>query len=127
MKDISVAATKSGSASSSESPLVSFFGKVSYTFDNKYTIDGNVRADASSKFGRTNVGGISLGRINWDAGQESFIREIDFFDALKFRTSFGYSGNQNGIGSYAALGYGVQVRIIWSKRVPLLRSWPILI
>lgn len=105
LKDISVAATKSGSASKSESRLVSFFGKASYTFNNKYTIDGSIRADASSKFGKNKRWGYfpSVG-LTWDASQESFIKNINFFDALKFRGSFGYSGNQNGIGSYAALG-----------------------
>lgn len=105
LKDISVAATKSGSASKSESRLLSFFGKASYTFNNKYTIDGSLRADASSKFGKNKRWGYfpSVG-LTWDASQESFIKNINFFDALKFRGSFGYSGNQNGIGSYAALG-----------------------
>lgn len=105
LKDISVAATKSGSASKSESRLLSFFGKASYTYNNKYTIDGSIRADASSKFGKNKRWGYfpSVG-LTWDASQESFIKNINFFDALKFRGSFGYSGNQNGIGSYAALG-----------------------
>ena len=105
LKDISVAATKSGSASKSESRLLSFFGKASYTFNNKYTIDGSIRADASSKFGKNKRWGYfpSVG-LTWDASQESFIKNINLFDALKFRGSFGYSGNQNGIGSYAALG-----------------------
>lgn len=105
LKDISVAATKSGSASNSESRLVSFFGKASYTFNHKYTVDGSLRADASSKFGKNNRWGYfpSLG-LTWDAGEETFIKDVHFFDALKFRGSFGYSGNQNGIGAYAALG-----------------------
>lgn len=105
LKDISVAATRSGSASKSESRLASFFGKASYTYDNKYTIDASVRADGSSKFGKNNRWGYfpSVG-LTWNAGEESIIREQNIFDALKFRGSFGYSGNQDGIGSYAALG-----------------------
>ncbi|MDR1624387.1 MAG: TonB-dependent receptor [Tannerellaceae bacterium] len=105
LKDISVAATKAGSASKAESRLLSFFGKISYTFNNRYTIDGNLRADASSKFGKNKRWGYfpSVG-LTWDASQERFIQNINVFDALKFRGSFGYSGNQNGIGSYAALG-----------------------
>ncbi|MDR3143014.1 MAG: TonB-dependent receptor [Tannerellaceae bacterium] len=105
LKDVSVAATKSGSASKSESRLLSFFGKTSYTFNNRYTIDGNLRADASSKFGKNKRWGYfpSIG-LTWDASQERFIKNANVFDALKFRGSFGYSGNQNGIDSYAALG-----------------------
>lgn len=105
LKDISVAATKSGSSSRSESRLVSFFGKASYTLFDKYTIDGSIRADGSSKFGKNKRWGYfpSVG-LTWDASQETFIKDLHAFDALKFRGSFGYSGNQNGIGSYAALG-----------------------
>jgi TonB-linked SusC/RagA family outer membrane protein len=105
LRDISVAATKSGSAGKSESRLLSFFGKAGYTFRNKYTIDASLRADASSKFGQNKRWGYfpSAG-LTWDAGQEDFVRQAGLFDALKFRGSFGYSGNQNGIGSYAALG-----------------------
>ncbi|RZM06023.1 MAG: TonB-dependent receptor, partial [Pedobacter sp.] len=47
LKAISAAANRSGSSSRSLSKLVSFFGKASYTYDNKYTIDGSIRADAS--------------------------------------------------------------------------------
>jgi TonB-linked SusC/RagA family outer membrane protein len=105
LKDISVAATKSGSSSVSKSKLLSFFGKASYTYNNKYTVDGSLRADASSKFGKNNRWGYfpSAG-LTWNAGQESFVKDIKLFNELKFRASVGFSGNQNGIGPYAALG-----------------------
>lgn len=102
---ISAAATTTGSSSRSQSRLVSFFGKVSYTYDNKYTIDGSLRADGSSKFGSNKRWGyFPSGAVTWRAGQESFIQQLHVFDELKFRVSLGLSGNQNGIGSYAALG-----------------------
>ncbi|MFT3750422.1 MAG: TonB-dependent receptor [Agriterribacter sp.] len=106
---ISDAATKSGSSSRSQANLVSFFGKASYTYNGKYTIDGSLRADASSKFGVDKKWGyFPSGGITWRAGEEDFIKNLDFFDELKIRASAGLSGNQNGIGSYAALG-------IWSS------------
>lgn len=99
------AATRSGSSSISTSKLVSFFGKASYAFDDKYIIDGSIRADASSKFGKNKQWGyFPSGGIAWRAGQEEFIKKLNFFDELKFRASIGLSGNQNGIGPYAALG-----------------------
>lgn len=102
---VSVAATRSGSSSRAESKLVSFFGKASYTFDNKYTVDGSLRADASSKFGVNNQWGyFPSGGVTWRASQEPFIQNLNLFDELKFRASAGLSGNQNGIGSYAAQG-----------------------
>ena len=105
LKDISVAATRSGSSNHSQSKLVSFFGKATYTYDNKYTIDGSIRADGSSKFGKNNRWGYfpSVG-FTWNASHESFIKNLGLFNELKIRGGAGYSGNQNGIGSYAALG-----------------------
>lgn len=102
---ISAAATTTGSSSSSHANLVSFFGKASYSFDNKYTIDGSLRADGSSKFGTNRRWGyFPSGGITWRAGQEDFIKALNVFDELKLRASIGLSGNQNGIGPYAAQG-----------------------
>jgi len=105
LRSVSVAATRSGSASRAESKLVSFFSKMSYTFDGKYTIDGSIRADASSKFGTNNRWGyFPSGGVAWRLSQEEFIKNLNFFDELKIRASLGLSGNQNGIGAYAAQG-----------------------
>ncbi|RXF71163.1 SusC/RagA family TonB-linked outer membrane protein [Arcticibacter tournemirensis] len=105
LKSVAVAATRSGSSSRAESKLLSFFSKVSYTYDNKYTIDGSIRADGSSKFGVNKQWGyFPSGGFAWRAGQEDFIKNLNIFDELKLRASIGLSGNQNGIGSYAAQG-----------------------
>jgi TonB-linked SusC/RagA family outer membrane protein len=105
LTSIADAAIRSGSSYRSENKLVSFFGKASYTFDNKYTIDGSLRADASSKFGKNKQWGyFPSGGLTWRASQEEFISKLGIFDELKFRASAGLSGNQNGIGDYAALG-----------------------
>jgi TonB-linked SusC/RagA family outer membrane protein len=102
---VSSAATRSGSASQSTNKLVSFFGKASYAYDDKYIIDGSIRADASSRFGKNKQWGyFPSGGLAWRAGQEDFIKDLNIFDDLKFRGSIGVSGNQNGIGSYASLG-----------------------
>ncbi|MDP4225117.1 MAG: TonB-dependent receptor [Bacteroidota bacterium] len=105
LKDISVAASTTGSSSKSESKLVSFFGKATYTYNDKYTVDGSIRADASSKFGKNKRWGYfpSAG-ITWHASKEDFVKKLGIFDELKFRASIGLSGNQNGIGAYAAQG-----------------------
>ncbi|MBL0882120.1 MAG: TonB-dependent receptor [Chitinophagaceae bacterium] len=102
---VSVASVRTGSSSRSVAKLISFFGKASYTYDNKYTFDASLRADASSRFGvNKRWGYFPSGGFTWRAGQESFIQKLNVFDELKFRVSVGLSGNQNGIGSYAALG-----------------------
>jgi TonB-linked SusC/RagA family outer membrane protein len=104
LREVSSAANTSGRSSRSESRLVSFFGKAGYTYNNKYTFEFNLRADGSSRFGK-NVrwGYFPAGGFTWNAGQEKFISDLSVFDALKFRASYGYSGNQNGIGNYDAL------------------------
>ncbi|MDR0815545.1 MAG: TonB-dependent receptor [Bacteroidales bacterium] len=114
VKEVSAGAVTSGTSSNSESRLVSFFGKAGYTYNSKYTLDFSFRADGSSRFGK-NVrwGYFPAGGVTWNAGQEDFIKNLNFFDALKFRGSYGYSGNQNGIGSYAALG-------LWSANATYL-------
>lgn len=102
---ISAAATRSGSSYSSTSKLVSFFAKGGYTYADKYTLDVSVRADGSSRFGKNKQWGyFPSGGLAWRAGQEDFIKDLRIFDDLKFRGSIGLSGNQNGIGPYAALG-----------------------
>jgi TonB-linked SusC/RagA family outer membrane protein len=105
LRSVAVAATRSGSASRASSKLLSFFSKVSYTYDGKYTIDGSIRADGSSKFGTNKRWGyFPSGGVAWRLSQEDFIKKLNIFDELKLRASIGLSGNQNGIGAYAAQG-----------------------
>jgi TonB-linked SusC/RagA family outer membrane protein len=103
VREVNAGGTSSGSASSSESRLLSYFGKATYTLDGKYTLDFSFRADGSSRVGK-HWGYFPAVGITWNAGQERLIRNRKIFDALKFRGSFGYSGNQNGISDYASLG-----------------------
>lgn len=78
----------------------SFFGRLTYSYDNKYLLEGNVRYDGSSRFLSNNrwklFGGISAG---WIISNEDFIKDLSL-DFLKVRSSFGSLGNQNGIGLY---------------------------
>src|SRR5690625_367274 len=105
LTEINNAAITTATGTTAENRLVSFFGKVGYTFDEKYSIDASFRADGSSRFG-TNVrwGYFPSIGFNWNAGDEPFIRSLNLFDGLRFRTSFGFAGNQSGIGNYVALG-----------------------
>jgi TonB-linked SusC/RagA family outer membrane protein len=105
LRAISVASIRTGSSYRNESKLVSVFGKASYTYNNRYTIDASFRADGSSKFGSNHRWGyFPSGGLTWRAGQEDFVQALNFFNELKFRASVGLSGNQNGIGAYAAQG-----------------------
>ena len=75
--------------------LVSFFGKVNYTYADRYLASLTMRYDGSSRFGRNNRYGtfpsVSLG---WRISEESFMKSLDWLDNLKLRASWGQTGNQ---------------------------------
>ena len=91
----------------SKSKLLSYMGRLNYTFDNKYLATITFRADGSSKFGKNNKWAyFPSGAISWKAQEEQFIKNLNVFDELKFRLSYGISGNQ-GISPYQTLSrYG---------------------
>ncbi|WP_462249194.1 SusC/RagA family TonB-linked outer membrane protein [Ferruginibacter sp.] len=74
--------------------LQSFFGRVTYQYNNKYLFTANFRADGSSKFGDNNKYGyfpsFSLG---WKISDEKFM-ENSMFSNLKLRAGWGLTGNQ---------------------------------
>lgn len=111
-KLISSAATTTASQSWTKSNLVSFFSKADYNYAGKYLVDFSVRADASSRFGKDNKWGYfpAVG-LAWKADQEAFLQKIKPVSNLKLRVSYGTTGNQNGIGDFAALG-------LWSGGTP---------
>lgn len=102
---ISSAAITSALTSGSSSGLLSFFGGANYSFDNKYSADVNVRADASSRFGKANRWAYfpSIG-VAWRISEEKFVKEnVRFISELKLKGSLGWTGNQD-IDDFASLG-----------------------
>lgn len=75
--------------------LVSFFGKLNYTYDDKYLFSFTLRHDGSSRFGKNNryatFPSVSAG---WRISQEKFMKGISWLDDLKIRASWGQTGNQ---------------------------------
>ena len=75
--------------------LVSFFGKVNYTYADRYLASLTMRYDGSSRFGRNNRYGtfpsVSLG---WRISEEPFMKRMEWLDNLKLRASWGQTGNQ---------------------------------
>lgn len=75
--------------------LVSFFGKLNYTYDEKYLFSLTVRHDGSSRFGKNNryatFPSFSLG---WRISRENFMKNLKWLDDLKIRASWGQTGNQ---------------------------------
>lgn len=91
----------------SKSKLISGMARLNYAYDNKYLVTFTARADGSSKFGENNKWAFfPSGAISWKAHEERFVKDWNVFDELKFRLSYGISGNQ-GISPYQTLSrYG---------------------
>jgi TonB-linked SusC/RagA family outer membrane protein len=104
-KQISSAATTTGSQSWNKGKLASFFSKIDYNYAGKYLLEVSLRADGSSRFGENNKWGYfpSIGGA-WRIKQENFLKDVEFISDLKIKGSYGVTGNQNGIGSFASLG-----------------------
>lgn len=85
--------TATGSAS--ESALFSYYGRVNYTFANKYLFSATVRADGSSRFGPNNRYAVFPSfSVGWVVSEEGFMKNFDFLNFLKLRASWGQNGNQ---------------------------------
>ena len=84
--------------------LMSFLGRVAYSYNNKYLLTASIRADGSSKFGKENKWGyfpsVALG---WTLSEESIIKNMNIFDNFKLRASYGVTGN-NQIPAYSSIG-----------------------
>jgi TonB-linked SusC/RagA family outer membrane protein len=76
------------------STVASYFGRINYSFANRYLLNASIRADGSSKFFGDNRWGYfpSVG-AGWVISQESFMRDQNIFNNLKLRGSWGVIGN----------------------------------
>lgn len=82
------------STNKSKKNLVGYFGRVNLNFQDKYLITGNIRADGSSVFSDNNKWGLfPSGAFAWKLDQEPFIQDLNTFSNLKFRISYGATGN----------------------------------
>ncbi|MGH2622234.1 MAG: SusC/RagA family TonB-linked outer membrane protein, partial [Sphingobacterium sp.] len=76
--------------------LSSYFGRFSYAFKKKYLVDFTTRMDGSSKFARDKRWSALFPSLAlaWNLSEERVIQDLNIFDALKLRGSWGQSGNQ---------------------------------
>ena len=88
---------------SPHSSLESYFGRVNWGLADRYLFTATLRDDGSSKFGSNNRYALfPSGAFAWRASDEKFLRNLNVFDDLKFRVSYGRTGNQD-IGNYNSL------------------------
>ena len=76
--------------------LLSYFGRVFYSFDDRYLLTATLRRDGSSKFNKDKRWGwFPSVALAWRASQESFLRDITWMNNAKLRAGWGSTGNQN--------------------------------
>ena len=92
-----------------QSGLVSWMGRVMYSYDNKYMISAAVRSDGSSRLAKGHqwhtYPAVSAG---WNIARESFMENLKMIDNLKLRVGYGETSNQ-AINPYSTLG-GLGIR-----------------
>lgn len=83
--------------------MISFYGRVNYSYASKYLLQASIRRDGSSAFGKNNrwatFPSVSAA---WRLSEESFIKNLNVFDDLKFRIGYGVSGNSLGFDVFTA-------------------------
>jgi TonB-linked SusC/RagA family outer membrane protein len=76
--------------------LVSFFGRVTYSYGERYFATTNFRADASSRFSKNNQWGFFPSfSVGWNIANEAFMANVEWLNSLKIRGGWGQIGNQN--------------------------------
>jgi TonB-linked SusC/RagA family outer membrane protein len=102
------AATVNASASGNlvSTGLLSYLGRVNYTFKNKYLLTANLRVDGSSRFLASNRWGVFPSiSAGWKISQEEFMKKFPVISTLKLRVGWGQLGNQNLYGVNSAYPY----------------------
>ncbi len=110
-----------------EHALISVFGRLNYTFNQKYLLTATVRRDGSSRFAKQNKWGTFPSvAFAWRMAEENFIKSSKTISDMKLRLGYGVTGQQDGIGNYnfmpiyssfnnpAYFFGGVQIPVIYS-------------
>ena len=84
-----------------EYKILSYFGRINYSLMDRYLLEANIRADASSRFYKDNRWGYFPSfSAGWRISQEEFMKNISWINNLKIRASWGTLGNINNVGNY---------------------------
>jgi TonB-dependent starch-binding outer membrane protein SusC len=93
---IGTESTQTSSSYVYNNSLASVFGKLNYSFGDKYLASFTLRRDGSSKFGPdTRYAVFPAASVGWRISQEGFMKDLTFIQDMKIRASWGQTGNQN--------------------------------
>ena len=89
-------------ASYTKTGFISYLARVVYNLDQKYIVSLTSRYDGASRFGEDNkYGYFPSAAFAWRASEEQFVKDLNVFSNLKFRFSYGRTGNM--VGAYSSL------------------------
>ncbi|WP_317131204.1 SusC/RagA family TonB-linked outer membrane protein [Polaribacter sp. IC063] len=80
--------------------IESYFSQVNYNYDQKYYFSASVRTDGSSRFVNNKWGTFGSIGASWIASNEDFLRNNKVLSYLKFKSSYGVTGDQAGVGFF---------------------------
>ena len=93
----------SGTPGAGELFLVSFFGRVNYSYDNRYMVTATLRRDGTSRFQNNKWGLFPSVALGWNIANEGFLKDNDVLTTLKLRASWGQTGQQAVGGYYSSM------------------------
>jgi len=79
--------------------LVSFFGRINYSYGNRYMVTATLRRDGTSRFSNNKWGLFPSVALGWNIANEGFLKDNPVLTTLKLRASWGQTGQQ-GVGGY---------------------------
>jgi TonB-linked SusC/RagA family outer membrane protein len=102
IETLNAAAAVTGNTNSTQSVLLSAFGRAQYGYKEKYLFTASLRRDGSSRFGINNQYGVfPSASAAWVVSKESFMQNAKFINNLKLRVTYGVNGNNNLPNDYA--------------------------
>ena len=90
IQTLNAAAAVTGNTTSTQSVLISYFGRLQYGFRDKYFLSASLRSDGSSRFGaNTQYGTFPSASLKWIVTDEDFMNGISFISDLKLELLMG--------------------------------------
>lgn len=87
-----------------QNTLVSFYGRLNYTFNSRYLLTATLRSDGSSRFNPDNRWGVfPSAALAWQVKEESFLKDSKVISDLKLRVGYGVTGQQDVLSDYPYL------------------------
>jgi TonB-dependent starch-binding outer membrane protein SusC len=81
--------------------IISFYGRLNYSFNQKYLLTASIRDDGSSRFASSHRWGVfPSAALAWKIKDESFLKYNKIISDLKLRVSYGVTGQQDGLSNY---------------------------